>query len=289
MVIDNVNPERLLFMINPFGLSSGDPVGFISCCTSLHGSSPCFVFRVAALSQLQLPQNGVDAEDSGALQGFRVRDPVLPSQLQYSAEAAEMEVIQLPGLVQVDGPGLRYVQEGRQDDMLVHLQFGVQVNTVAIPFGDNALPALTKYKFETNALDLPPSLPGTTGVVQQISTGKVPESDALTLDFYKHGGSRLMVGPTTIFQAMWRQKHVPQDLQDIITVYIYKSKWNQYLCENHRGISLLNIAGEFFSRIFIHFLNGNIKHGLLPKSQCGFRRHRGTNYIIFANRQRQEK
>ncbi|VDL96841.1 unnamed protein product [Schistocephalus solidus] len=88
--------------------------------------------QVAAPSQLHLPQNGVDAEDSGPLQDFRVRDPVLPSQLQYSAEAAEMKVIQLPGLVRVDGPGLRSVRECCQENGLVRLQFGVQVNTVAI-------------------------------------------------------------------------------------------------------------------------------------------------------------
>uniref|UniRef100_A0A183TFF4 Ubiquitin-like domain-containing protein n=1 Tax=Schistocephalus solidus TaxID=70667 RepID=A0A183TFF4_SCHSO len=85
---------------------------------------------------LHLPQHGVDAEESSPLQDFRVRDPVLQSQLQYFAEAAEMEVIQLPGLVRVDGPGLRSVKECRQDDGLVHLQFGVQVNTVAIPPGN---------------------------------------------------------------------------------------------------------------------------------------------------------
>ncbi|VDL90542.1 unnamed protein product [Schistocephalus solidus] len=80
-------------------------------------------------------QHGVDAEDYSPLQDLRIRDPVLPSQMQYSVEAAEMEVIQLPGLVRVDGPGLRSVKECRQDDSLVHLQFGVQVNTLAIPHG----------------------------------------------------------------------------------------------------------------------------------------------------------
>ncbi|VDM06267.1 unnamed protein product [Schistocephalus solidus] len=72
----------------------------------------CFsdFFEVAAPSQLHLPQHGMDAEDPGPLQDFRVRDPVLPSQLQYSAEAAEMKVIQLPGLVRVDGPHLRSVK-----------------------------------------------------------------------------------------------------------------------------------------------------------------------------------
>ncbi|VDL90794.1 unnamed protein product [Schistocephalus solidus] len=46
--------------------------------------------QVAAPSQLHLPQHGVDAEDSGPLRDFRVRDTVLPSQLQYSAKAAEI-------------------------------------------------------------------------------------------------------------------------------------------------------------------------------------------------------
>ncbi|VDM00745.1 unnamed protein product [Schistocephalus solidus] len=55
--------------------------------------------EVAAPSQLHSPQHGVDAEDSSPLQDLRVQDPLLPSQLQYSAEAAEMEVIQLPVLV----------------------------------------------------------------------------------------------------------------------------------------------------------------------------------------------
>ncbi|VDM03811.1 unnamed protein product [Schistocephalus solidus] len=67
--------------------------------------------------------------------GLPCPDPVLPSQLQYSAEAAEMKVIQLPGLVREDGPGLRSVKECRQDNGLVHLQLGVKVNTVAIPHG----------------------------------------------------------------------------------------------------------------------------------------------------------
>ncbi|VDM02314.1 unnamed protein product [Schistocephalus solidus] len=90
------------------------------------------LFQSPGSSQLHLPEHGVDAEDSGPLQDFPVRDPVLPSQIQYSAEAAEMKVIQLPGMVQVDGPCFRSVKECFQDDGIAHLQFVVQVNTVAI-------------------------------------------------------------------------------------------------------------------------------------------------------------
>ncbi|VDL98356.1 unnamed protein product [Schistocephalus solidus] len=55
------------------------------------------------------------------------------SRIQCSAEAAGMEVIQ--DLVRVDGLGLRSVKECRQADGLVHLQYGVQVNTTGIPHG----------------------------------------------------------------------------------------------------------------------------------------------------------
>ncbi|VDL86912.1 unnamed protein product [Schistocephalus solidus] len=89
--------------------------------------------QVAAPSQLHLSQHGIDAEDSILLQDVRARDLVLPSQFQNSAETTEMEEIKLPGLVRRDSLGLRSVKERGQDDGLVHLQFGVQVNTVAIP------------------------------------------------------------------------------------------------------------------------------------------------------------
>ncbi|VDM06356.1 unnamed protein product [Schistocephalus solidus] len=46
-----------------------------------------------------------------------------------------MKAIQLPGWAGVDGPGLRSVKECRQDDGLVHIQFDLQVKTVAIPHG----------------------------------------------------------------------------------------------------------------------------------------------------------
>ncbi|BHF78077.1 hypothetical protein SprV_0602118700 [Sparganum proliferum] len=46
--------------------------------------------EVAAPTQLNLPQHGVDAGDSGPLKDFCIRNPVLLSQLQYSSKAAEL-------------------------------------------------------------------------------------------------------------------------------------------------------------------------------------------------------
>ncbi|BHF76337.1 hypothetical protein SprV_0501943500 [Sparganum proliferum] len=94
---------------------------------------------------------------------------------------------------------------------------------------------------------------------------------------------------TALFQEMWRQGEVPQDFKDATIVHLYKRKGNRQVCDNHRGISLLNIAGKIFARILLNRLNKHLEQGLFLESQCGFRRHRGTTDMIFAARQLQEK
>ncbi|VDL98021.1 unnamed protein product [Schistocephalus solidus] len=127
-----------------------------------------------------------------------------------------------------------------------------------------------------NDLGLPPYLPETIRAMQQISSGKAPASYAIPLKVYKYGWPQLMAELTTLFQEMWRQGQVPQDFKDATFVHLYKRKGNRQLCDNHICISLLNIAGKIFGRIFLNPLNSHLEQGLLPDSQCGFRRHRGT-------------
>nr|VZI29030.1 unnamed protein product [Spirometra erinaceieuropaei] len=143
---------------------------------------------------------------------------------------------------------------------------------------------------ETNVdLELPPSLQETIRAVQQLSSGKAPGSDAIPAEVYKHVGPQLMDQLTALFQEMWRQGEVPQDFKDATIVHPYKRKGNRQVCDNHRGISLLNIAGKIFARILLNRLKNHLEQGLLPESQCGFRRPSGTTDMIFAARQLQEK
>ncbi|BHF59316.1 hypothetical protein SprV_0100227300 [Sparganum proliferum] len=125
--------------------------------------------------------------------------------------------------------------------------------------------------------------------MQQLSSGKAPGSDAIPAAVYKHFGFQLMDHLTALFQEMWRQGEVPQDLKDATIVHLYKPKGNHQVYDNHRGISLLNIAGKIFARILLSRLNNHLEQGLLPESQCGFRRHRGTTDMIFAARQHKGK
>nr|VZI05050.1 unnamed protein product [Spirometra erinaceieuropaei] len=134
---------------------------------------------------------------------------------------------------------------------------------------DAAIARLSQVETHVD-LNLPPSLQETIRAVQQLSSGNAPGSDAIPAEVYKHGGPQLMDPLTAIFQKMWRQG-------------------NRQVCDNHRGIFLLNIGGKIFARILLNRLNNHLEQGLLPESQCGFRRHRGTTDMIVAARQLQEK
>nr|VZI18643.1 unnamed protein product [Spirometra erinaceieuropaei] len=143
---------------------------------------------------------------------------------------------------------------------------------------------------ETNAdLDLLPSLHETIRGVRHLSTGKTSGSDAIPAEIYKHSGRQLMGQLMALFQEMWRQGEVPQDFKDATIIYLYKRKGNRQICDNHRGISLLNIARKTFVCILLNRLNNHLEQGLLPESQCGLRRHHSTTDRTFNTRQLQEK
>nr|VZI13380.1 unnamed protein product [Spirometra erinaceieuropaei] len=87
---------------------------------------------------------------------------------------------------------------------------------------------------------------------------------------------------------MWRQGEFLHGFKSIAIIYLYKRKSNRQLCKNHRGIFLLNIAGKIFARVLLNRLNQDLEQGLLPESQCSFRRHRGTTNMINTARRMQK-
>ena len=89
-----------------------------------------------------------------------------------------------------------------------------------------------------------------------------------------------------------------EDIEDINTpsrklevriIHLFKRKGNSQVCDNYRGSCLLSIAGKILARVLQNRLSGHLgQSGLLPESQCGFRKDRGTIVMIFTARQLQE-
>ena len=71
--------------------------------------------------------------------------------------------------------------------------------------------------------------------------------------------------------------------------HLFKRKGNPQVCDNHRSISLLYIAGKILAMVLLNRLNEHLEQSeLLPESQCGFRKDRGTIDMIFTAQQLKE-
>uniref|UniRef100_A0A0B7BSR0 Reverse transcriptase domain-containing protein n=3 Tax=Arion vulgaris TaxID=1028688 RepID=A0A0B7BSR0_9EUPU len=138
-------------------------------------------------------------------------------------------------------------------------------------------------------LDIPPTLAEVKKATSQMSSGKAPGADSIPTEVYKEGGPTLMLKLTELFTSIWCNERVPQELKDATIVHLYKRKGNRQACDNHRGISLLSIAGKILARVLLNRLIDHLEQDLLPETQCGFRAGRGTADMIFAARQLQEK
>ena len=92
------------------------------------------------------------------------------------------------------------------------------------------------------------------------------------------------------FQYMWKKETIPQEFNDAALILLYKQEGNPQVFDNHRGISLLSIAGKILAKIILNRLNVHLDQGwIIPESQCGFGKDRGTINMIFVEKQLQEK
>jgi len=103
-------------------------------------------------------------------------------------------------------------------------------------------------------LDVPPCEDEVTKAIKQMSSAKTPDPDAIPAEVFKSGGPSLLQKLTALFQSSLESEALPQEFKDATIVHIYKRKGNKRSCHNHRGISLLSIAGKIMARILLNRL-----------------------------------
>ena len=93
-------------------------------------------------------------------------------------------------------------------------------------------------------LDEFPTVTETTKAIQHLSLGKAPGADATPVEIYKPGGQPMAQKLTELVRCMWRKEIIPKEFKDASIIHIHKRKGNTQVCHNHRGVSLLSIAGN---------------------------------------------
>ena len=125
--------------------------------------------------------------------------------------------------------------------------------------------------------------------IQKMSNDKALGSDGIPAEVFKYDGPLLLHRLGEIIRQCWTNEAVPQEFKDANIIHLYKRKGDRTDCNNHRGISLLSIAGKIMARVILDRLVPAIAEKVLPESQCGFRAGRGTIDMIFSALQLQEK
>ena len=125
--------------------------------------------------------------------------------------------------------------------------------------------------------------------VRQLQIGKAPGPDGIPAEIFKEGGETVIKKLAELMTLFWEAGSVPQDFKDANIIHLYKNKGDRTSCDNHRGISLLSIAGKTMARVILNRITHHLLDDVVSESQCGFRSKRGTIDMVFALRQLQEK
>ena len=89
---------------------------------------------------------------------------------------------------------------------------------------------------------------------------------------------------TYLLHCMWRKEAIPQEFKERC---IHNWRGNPQVCATIEASPLL---GRYWQKILLNFLNFYLDQtGLIPESQCGFRKDKRTIDTSFTARQLQEK
>ena len=135
-----------------------------------------------------------------------------------------------------------------------------------------------------NLPDLPPTthldIPLLYSEIQQAIAGLKNNKSAgpggIPAEVFKNGGYILTSRLHLLIQKIWEHGILPQDWKDANIVVIYKRRET----EQYAGK-----AGKVLAKIMISRLVEHISEGVLPETQCGFRKNRSTTGMVFVLRQ----
>ena len=106
-------------------------------------------------------------------------------------------------------------------------------------------------------------------------------------EIVKSCGPSVMDNILDLFHTIWRAESVPSEWRNAKMVPIPK-KGNLSICDNWRGISLLDVIRKVFAKVIQRRLQDMVEE-VVSDSQCGFRKDRGCVDMIFCARQLIEK
>lgn len=152
---------------------------------------------------------------------------------------------------------------------------------------EQSLAALEKPPIYDDHVVDPPTIEEVRIAIKRLKNNKSAGLDNLPSELYKSGGEKVVDHIHQIVVKIWNQESWVSKWNESWINPIFK-KGDRTLCDNYRGISILNIGYKIFSIILCERLKPFLAN-IIGNYQCGFRPGKSTTDQIFALRRILEK
>ena len=161
-----------------------------------------------------------------------------------------------------------------------------RILNIEIDFDLSVIEAVRQRHLRTE-LDIAPTPEELEVALDALKSGKAGGKNGLLPEVIKRVGVVFDEYIQDLFSEVWNAGAVQRDWANAIIVAIPK-KGDLRVCDNWRGISLLDVTGKLFARILQQRLQ-TVAEEELAESQCGFRRGWGCTDLVFCAKQLIEK
>ncbi|KAL4141433.1 hypothetical protein QTP88_004071 [Uroleucon formosanum] len=120
-----------------------------------------------------------------------------------------------------------------------------------------------------------------------LKNGKAPGEDAIVAELLKGGGKELMTQLKRLVDNIWKQEEIPATWHMSVLCPVHK-KGDAMVCQNYRGISLLNICYKVVSNIILSRIKPYTRE-IIGKYQSSFMSGKSTVDQIHTIKQIVEK
>lgn len=107
-------------------------------------------------------------------------------------------------------------------------------------------------------------------IISKLKNNKASGEDEIYAEFIKKGGQELVFRTTHLIQQIWERETIPDEWRVALITPILK-KNDPLICDNYRGISLLNVTYKIMSILLLNRLMP-YSEDLIGEYQTGFRK-----------------
>ena len=98
--------------------------------------------------------------------------------------------------------------------------------------------------------NVPISIDEVRKALKQTKSRKAPGSDEITADILKAGGEPVIQWLFKFFTEIWENEQMVKEWNMTTLIKLYKNKGDRKLCDNYRGIALLNITSKMLRVLY---------------------------------------